>query len=51
MKKGLTGYPSIDKLYQRGEHFTAIHPIIPNISIYQAFRLLSIPFRKDAAIH
>lgn len=50
MKKGLTGYPSIDKLHQRGEHFTAKYPLIPNISIYQAFRLLSIPFRKDIAI-
>lgn len=49
-KERLTGYPSIDKLHQRGEHFTAKHPLIPNISIYQAFRLLSLPFRKDVAI-
>ena len=46
----LTGYPSIDKLHQRGERFTVRHPLIPNISVYQAFRLLSISFRKDIAI-
>lgn len=49
-KKKLTGYPSVDKLHQRGERFTARHPLIPNISIYHAFRLLSISFRKDVAI-
>lgn len=49
-KKKLTGYPSIDRLHQRGESFINRHPLIPNISIYQAFRLLSIPFRKDVAI-
>lgn len=50
-KRELTGYPSIDRLHQRGERFTAIHPLIPDMSIFQAFRLLSIPFRKDIAIN
>lgn len=49
-KEKLTGYPSIDRLHQRGERFFAIHPFIPDISIYQAFRLLSIPFRNEVAI-
>lgn len=49
-EKKLTGYPSIDKLHQRGDSFFVRHPLIPNISIYQAFRLLSFPFRKDIAI-
>lgn len=45
-----TGYPSIDKTHQKGEMFWERHPIIPNVSIYTAFRLMCRPFLNDTAI-
>lgn len=47
----LTGYPSVDKCHKRGERFTRNHPFIPDISIYNAFSLLSRTYRKDPAIN
>ena len=45
-----TGYTSIDKPQNNGYSFQAKHPIIPNMSIYNAIQLLSSFYRKNDAI-
>lgn len=46
----LTGYPSIDKLHDKGWSFSDRHPVIPDVSIYNALKLLSGRYGKDIAI-
>jgi len=46
----LTGYPSIDKTHLRDAKFLEKHPIIPNINIYSAFKLMSAPYKNDSAV-
>lgn len=50
MSKENTGYPSIDKTHKKNERFLDLHPIIPNLSLYNALNLMSIPFRKENAV-
>ena len=38
MKKELTGYPSIDKPQNNGYSFSARHPVIPNMSVYNSIQ-------------
>ncbi len=45
-----TGYPSIDKVHFKDYSFTERNPIIPNISIYNALRLISNSYKNDYAI-
>lgn len=47
----LTGYPSIDKTHLRDAKFIEKHPIIPNVNIYSAFKLMSTPYQNDSAIN
>lgn len=49
MKK-LTGYPSVDNIHNKDYSFSERHPIIPNLSIYNAISLLSTFYRKEEAI-
>ena len=49
MKK-LTGYPSVDNIHNKDYSFFERHPIIPNLSIYNAISLLSTFYRKEEAI-
>ena len=49
-KKKLTGYPSIDKPWERGYTFFKRHPIIPNISIYSLLKWLCIGKMDKTAI-
>lgn len=52
MKRGQqrTGYPSVYQTHKEGESFLERHPVIPPISIYQAFRWLNKFHRRDAAV-
>lgn len=50
MDKRTTGYPSIDQTHKRTESFWERHPLIPPVSIYQAFCLLSRAWRTDVAV-
>lgn len=50
MKKEKTGYPSIDQTHKKGNTYIQNNPIIPNMSIYNAIKLLSTFYRKNAAI-
>lgn len=49
-KNAPTGYPSIDKTHKREERFLERHPVIPNLSIYHAFRLLTRSYLDDVAV-
>ena len=40
-KKGLTGYPHIDKPWNKGHSYFERNPIIPNMSIYNAVRAIN----------
>lgn len=46
----LTGYPSIDNLHDRGWSFFDRHPIVPDVSIYNALKLLGGMYGKDIAV-
>ena len=48
--KNLTGYPSIDKPQNNGYSFTAKHPIIPNMSVYNSIKLINTLYGKKDAI-
>lgn len=47
---GLTGLPSIDQLHKKGGTFLENHPIIPSVSIYDAYYLISKLEKRDDAI-
>lgn len=49
MKK-YTGYPSIDRRHEDGLSFLKKKVVVPDMSIYNAFNVMSIPYRKDDAI-
>ena len=49
-EKKLTGYPSIDKPWEKGYTFFKRHPIIPNISIYSLLKTLCIGNMEKTAI-
>lgn len=50
MKKNLTGYPSIDKPQNIGYNFLSTHPIIPNMSVYNAIKALNMFYKEKTAI-
>ena len=50
MKKELTGYPSIDKPQNNGYSFSARHPVIPNMSVYNSIQLINTFYKKKDAI-
>ncbi len=50
MKKEMTGYPSIDRIHDKDFSYFKRHPIIPNMSIYNAINMLSSFYRKEDAI-
>lgn len=45
-----TGYPSIDKLHEKGHSFFEKHPIVPNMSIYNMMKMVNIMYGKRTAI-
>ena len=50
MKGKETGYPSIDRTHEKGENYFDIHPIIPNLSIYNTIKLISTLYKNENAI-
>ena len=48
--KKMTGLTSIDRPYEADANFFQKHPIIPNLSIYDAIIAMSLPYRKENAI-
>lgn len=50
MNKNKTGYTSIDRPQNDGYNFFAKHPIIPNMSIYNAIKLLSTFYKNNKSI-
>lgn len=49
-KRILTGYPSIDKPQNNGYSFAAKHPLIPNMSVYNAITLINAFYKNKEAI-
>ena len=45
-----TGYPSIDRRHEDGLNLIKRKVVVPNMSIYNAFNIMSMPYRKDNAI-
>lgn len=50
MKNKETSYPSIDRAHEKDENYFDIHPIIPNLSIYNAIKLISTLYKDGNAI-
>lgn len=50
LKKDLTGYPSIDKPQNNGYSFIAKHPIVPDMSVYNAIRAINVFYKNKEAI-
>lgn len=50
MSKIITGYPSIDKPQNIGYPFLSTHPIIPNMSVYNAIQALNSFYKDKTAI-
>lgn len=51
MKKNNTGYPSIDRPQDIGHTFLQKKPVIPNVSVYNAVRLLSSFYKENTAVN
>ena len=51
MKKNNTGYPSIDRPQDIGHTFLQKKTVIPNVSVYNAVRLLSSFYKESTAIN
>lgn len=49
-KKGNTGYPSIDKPWNKGHSYFEVHPVIPNLSVYNALRIVNVKNGKKEAV-
>lgn len=49
-KKELTGYASIDNPQNEGYSFSAKHPIIPPLSVYDAIKAINLLYMKKTAI-
>lgn len=49
-EKKLTGYASIDKPQDKGAKFFEAHPIIPDINIYTAIKVISSFYRDEKAV-
>ena len=49
-KNQVTGYPSIDKPQNKGYSFSAQHPIIPNMSVYNSLLLINSFYKNKDAI-
>ena len=49
-EKKLTGYASIDKPQNKGAKFMEAHPIIPDINIYTAIKVISSFYRDEKAV-
>ena len=45
-----TGYPSVDRKHEEGLSFLKKTVVVPDMSIYNAFNVMSMPYRKDDAI-
>lgn len=50
MKKE-TGYPSIDKTHEKDYSFSDRYPLIPNMSIFNAVKLMSTFYKKETSIN
>ena len=50
LKKELTGYPSIDKTHEKNWKFSDRHPMIPGVSVYNAFNLMTKEFDYKYAV-
>lgn len=50
MKKK-TGYPSLDQPQNEGYSFLAKHPIIPNLSIYNALKIINMFYQGKEAVN
>ena len=44
------GYPSIDRIHEKGKGYFVNNPIIPSMSIHNALKLMSFPYRKENAV-
>ena len=49
-EKKLTGYASNDKPQNKGAKFWEAHPIIPDINIYTAIKVISSFYRDEKAV-
>ena len=49
-EKKLTGYASNDKPQNKGAKFFEAHPIIPDINIYTAIKVISSFYRDEKAV-
>lgn len=49
-EKKYTGYPSIDKLHDLGFNYSQRHPIIPNLSVVNAIRMINAFNKNDDAV-
>ena len=49
-KQEKSGYPSIDREHDKGFSFFQKHPIIPNISIVNAIRLINAFYKNNCAV-
>ena len=45
-----TGYPSIDKTHLKGISYFKRNPLIPNLSVSNAFDLVSLGYRNEEAV-
>lgn len=45
-----TGYPSIERLHEKGAKFSEKHPIIPSINIYTLLKMICKKYSKETAI-
>ena len=51
ISRKMTGFASIDRPHESDANFFQKHPIIPNLSIYNAVLAMSLPYRKEDAIN
>lgn len=50
MKKQLTGYPNIDKPWENGQSYFKKNPFIPNMSVYNAIKMINTFYKKKCAV-
>ena len=51
IKNQMTGYASIDKPQNKGYSFSAKHPIIPNMSVYNSIKLINTLYQNKPAVN
>jgi long-chain acyl-CoA synthetase len=50
MSKELTGYPHLDKPWEKGYSYFKKHPYIPDLSVYNAIKLLNTFYKNKCAV-